>query len=254
MFCKFHQTDTHNTRDCRSLPFVSNPVPRKAERRSPPIDRRRRTHEVDRTRTEGRHQQTPDWHRSPRQENRRASRERSRPSAREEENRSNTSRGEINVIAGGPTGGDSNRARKAGVRQLQIHAVGCSQERASGPEITFGPGDLEGVEVPHDDALLIKAVIANYTIHRIFVDTGSSVNIIFKKAFDQLQIDRPELLPMTTPLYGFTGNEVQPVGQIRLATSLGEEPLRRTRTINFVVVDYPSSYNVILGRPALGEF
>ncbi|KAG6472848.1 hypothetical protein ZIOFF_070326 [Zingiber officinale] len=59
---------------------------------------------------------------------------------------------------------------------------------------------------------------------------------------------------MTTPLYGFTGNEVQPVGQIQLAISLGEEPLRRTRTANFVVVDSPSSYNVILGRPALSEF
>ena len=123
MLCSFHRTDTHNTRDCRSLPFVANPVPRKAERRSPSIDRRQRTHETDRTCTERRHQQTPDRHRSPRQENRRASRERSRPSAREEENRSNTSRGEIIVIAGGPTGGDSNRARKAGVRQLQIHAV-----------------------------------------------------------------------------------------------------------------------------------
>ena len=105
---------------------------------------------------------------------------------------------------------------------------------------------MEEVKVPHDDALLIKAVIANYTIHHVFIDTGSSVNIIFKKAFDQLQIDRAELLPMTTPLYGFTGNEVLSVGQIRLAISLGEEPLRRTRTANFVIVDSPSAYNLSL--------
>ena len=39
-----------------------------------------------------------------------------------------------------------------------------------------------------------------------------------------------------------------------MAISLGEEPLRRTRTTNFVVVDSPSAYNVILGRPALSEF
>ncbi|XP_042396478.1 uncharacterized protein LOC121986585 [Zingiber officinale] len=40
-------------------------------------------------------------------------------------------------------------------------------------------------------------------------EAGSSVNIIFKKAFDHLQIDQGELLPMTTPLYGFTGNKIE---------------------------------------------
>ncbi|XP_042386610.1 uncharacterized protein LOC121978317 [Zingiber officinale] len=59
---------------------------------------------------------------------------------------------------------------------------------------------------------------------------------------------------MTTPLYGFTGNEVQPIGQIKLVISLGEEPLWRIRTTTFIVVDAPSAYNVILGRPTLNEF
>ncbi|XP_042419202.1 uncharacterized protein LOC122007400 [Zingiber officinale] len=59
---------------------------------------------------------------------------------------------------------------------------------------------------------------------------------------------------METPLYGFTGNEVLSIGQARLVISLGEEPLRRTQTTNFIVVDAPSAYNVILGRPTLNEF
>ncbi|XP_042467248.1 uncharacterized protein LOC122050410 [Zingiber officinale] len=56
------------------------------------------------------------------------------------------------------------------------------------------------------------------------------------------------------PLFGFTGNEVQVVGQMKLAISLNEEPLRRARTTNFIIVDAHSAYNVILGRPALTEF
>ncbi|XP_042380488.1 uncharacterized protein LOC121972944 [Zingiber officinale] len=59
---------------------------------------------------------------------------------------------------------------------------------------------------------------------------------------------------MTTLLYRFTGNEIQLIGQTRLAISLGEESLRRTRTTTFIVVDAPSAYNVILGRPTLNEF
>ncbi|XP_042432929.1 uncharacterized protein LOC122019537 [Zingiber officinale] len=158
------------------------------------------------------------------------------------------------MIVGGPTGGDSNRARKAYALRPEIHVVGCSREKAEGPKINFDPNDLERVKISHDDALIIRAVIANYIIHRIFVDIGSSMNIIFKEVFDQLQIDRNELLPMMTPLYGFMGNEVLPLGQTRLTVSLGEESLRRTRIINFIIVDAPSTYNVILGRPTLNKF
>ncbi|XP_074592498.1 uncharacterized protein LOC141848373 [Curcuma longa] len=155
------------------------------------------------------------------------------------------------MITGGATDGDSHRARKAHARQLEVHGV-SSGRTLEGPIIGFGPQDLEGVETPHDDALVIRATIANYNIVRIFVDTGSSVNIIFKAAFTQMQIDMAELQPMATSLFGFTGNEVQPLGQITLAISLGEEPQRRTRRVPFVIVDAPSAYNVILGRPTSG--
>ncbi|XP_042460630.1 uncharacterized protein LOC122044164 [Zingiber officinale] len=174
--------------------------------------------------------------------------------SREVENRGNAAVREIDMISGGPTDGDSGRARKSHVRRLEVHAVGCSQEQAAGPVLSFGPADLEGLELPHDDALIIKAIIANSRVARVFVDTGSSVNILFRTAFEEMQIDAVELQPVATSLYGFTGNEVKPMGQIKLAISLGTEPLVRTRRSTIIVVDSPSSYNVILGRPALHEF
>ncbi|XP_042437098.1 uncharacterized protein LOC122023071 [Zingiber officinale] len=158
------------------------------------------------------------------------------------------------MISGGPTDGDSCRAHKSHERRLEIHAVGCSQEQDAGPVISFGPQDLEGLELPHDDALIIKAVIANRRVARVFVDTGSSINVLFISAFEEMQIDASELQPVATSLYGFTGNEVKTMGQIKLAISLGSEPLIRTRRSTFIVVDSPSSYNVILGRLALHEF
>ncbi|XP_074576696.1 uncharacterized protein LOC141833212 [Curcuma longa] len=59
---------------------------------------------------------------------------------------------------------------------------------------------------------------------------------------------------MATSLFGFSGHEVRPLGQIQLPLSLGEEPLRRTHSILFTVVDAPSAYNVILRRPTLSSF
>ncbi|XP_042465977.1 uncharacterized protein LOC122048479 [Zingiber officinale] len=87
-----------------------------------------------------------------------------------------------NLAGPRPTDGDSGRAHKSHVRRLEVHAVGCSQEQAAGPVISFGPADLEGLELPHDDALINKAIIANSRVARVFVDTGSSVNILFRAA------------------------------------------------------------------------
>ncbi|XP_074560571.1 uncharacterized protein LOC141816725 [Curcuma longa] len=157
------------------------------------------------------------------------------------------------MIVGGATDEDSHRARKAHSRQLDVCGVSRSQP-VDGPVISFGPQDLEGVEIPHDDALVVRATVANYDIGRVFIDTGSSVNVLFKKTFKQMEIDEDGLEPLATPLFGFTGNEVQPLGQIILPLSLGAPPLMRTRRVSFVVVDAPSSYNIILGRPTLSTF
>ncbi|KAL0413334.1 UNVERIFIED_CONTAM: hypothetical protein Sradi_1535100 [Sesamum radiatum] len=62
------------------------------------------------------------------------------------------------------------------------------------------------------------------------------------------------LEPVDTSLYGFAGEVVHPLGHISLPLSLGSEPTRRTRMIRFLVVDMPSAYNLILGRPALNTF
>ncbi|KAL0430799.1 UNVERIFIED_CONTAM: hypothetical protein Sradi_0705900 [Sesamum radiatum] len=44
------------------------------------------------------------------------------------------------------------------------------------------------------------------------------------------------------------------MGTINLPVSMGEEPKRRTMIVNFLVVDTPFAYNVILGRPRLNLF
>lgn len=158
------------------------------------------------------------------------------------------------MIAGGSTDGDSNRARKAHGRRLETCNIDTDRSSKTGPSISFGPEDLEGVVAPHDDALVIRATIANYDVARVFIDTGSSVNVLFKDAFDRMQMEDNELSPIATSLFGFSGHEVISIGQIRLPLSLGEEPLRRTRSTIFTIVDAPSAYNVILGRPALSSF
>lgn len=58
---------------------------------------------------------------------------------------------------------------------------------------------------PHDDALVVTLKKTNHTIYRILVDSGSSVDVIFKTAYDQMGITQGKLKSAPTPLYGFLG-------------------------------------------------
>ena len=117
--------------------------------------------------------------------------------------------------------------------------------------ITFSDSDLEGCQNPHNDPLVVRAVVANKTVHRVLVDNGSSVDIIFASAFDKMGIGREKLEPVNTHLRGFSREKVLPLGSIQLVLTLGEPPSQVTTTARFLIVDASSAYNMLLGRPSL---
>ena len=164
--------------------------------------------------------------------------------------------GEIHVISGGfAGGGESSSARKAHLRSIRSGEVIEVQEVSKLPRldtaITFSDSDVEGCEHPHDDPLVIKAVVANKTIHRVLVDNGSSADIIFASAFDKMSIGKGKLEPASIHLRGFSEEKVLPLGSIQLVLTLGDPQCQATTTVKFLIVDAPSAYNVLLGRPSL---
>ena len=164
--------------------------------------------------------------------------------------------GEIHVISGGfAGGGESSSARKAHLRSIRSAEIEEIQTVSKQPRldtsITFSYSDLEGCQHPHDDPLVVRVVVANKTIHRVLVDNGSSADIIFASAFDKMGIGKEKLDPVNTHLRGFSGEKVLPLGSIQLVLTLGEPPCEATTTTRFLIVDAPSAYNMLLGRPSL---
>ncbi|KAL0439441.1 UNVERIFIED_CONTAM: hypothetical protein Slati_2427100 [Sesamum latifolium] len=158
------------------------------------------------------------------------------------------------MIAEGPTDGDSRRARCAHARAARTIMQIDDKVSTGAPIIQFGPVDTQGVHLPHIDALVISATIANYIVQRIFMDSGSSVDILFLKVYQQMELGDVPLEPIDTSLYGFAGEVVHFLGQISLPIFLGIEPTRKTQMVHFLVVDMPSAYNLILGWPTLNVF
>ncbi|XP_022857056.1 uncharacterized protein LOC111378118, partial [Olea europaea var. sylvestris] len=53
---------------------------------------------------------------------------------------------------------------------------GRGNKQPTAEDITFGTEDLEGIAFPHDDPLVILAIIANFEVKRVMVDNGSAAN------------------------------------------------------------------------------
>ncbi|XP_020417977.1 uncharacterized protein LOC109948691 [Prunus persica] len=167
----------------------------------------------------------------------------------------------ISTISGGPTlAGTSNNSIKHYVRSTYAHQVFSTEQgrlpktqRSGWAPITFCEEEELGVILPHDDPLIIHADISNFDVGRILVDTGSSVSVMFANAFNELQVPSHLLDRSITPFVSFSGDVVQPIGSIHLPKSIGAAPQRMTITTPFLIVDCPTAYNVILGRPALAQ-
>ncbi|CAA7021905.1 unnamed protein product [Microthlaspi erraticum] len=55
--------------------------------------------------------------------------------------------------------------------------------------ISFADQDAAGLDTSHRDPLVVSLQIHDSDVSRILVDTGSSVNLIFKETLDRLGID-----------------------------------------------------------------
>ncbi|KAL0426564.1 UNVERIFIED_CONTAM: hypothetical protein Slati_2831200 [Sesamum latifolium] len=122
-------------------------------------------------------------------------------------------KGVIRMIAGGPSGGDSHQARKSQVRkahQISIKEVLDVETMEDAPLIQFGRAERSGPQTMHNDAMVITAMLANYEVGRIFIDSGSSTDILFGEPYDQMQLGDVFLEKVNTSLYGFAGEVVHP--------------------------------------------
>ncbi|GJW75234.1 reverse transcriptase domain-containing protein [Tanacetum coccineum] len=115
--------------------------------------------------------------------------------------------------------------------------------------ITF-PGVIS--DDASDEPLIIEAEVEGYLVRRVYVDEGSSVEVMFEHCFENLPAKvRAGLRETRTDLVGFAGEVAKPLGKIDLEVCFGNEGLSRRMSIKFLVVRAPSPYNIILGRPGL---
>ncbi|XP_075665774.1 uncharacterized protein LOC142635517 [Castanea sativa] len=224
-YCRFHQDHGHDTVDCYDLKQQIEAL----------IRRGRLQRFVNKERAD------PPQNQAPQRDN----------------DRPRQPIGDIRMIVGGTmTVGSSKKARKTYLRtvqNVQMTSSAPQRSRIDNPPIEFSEGDARCLHHPHDDALVVTIQPGDYNIYRVLVDNGSSADILYYPAFQQMGIGRERLVPTNAPLVGFGGARVLPLGIITLAVTVGDYPQRITRNVTFLVVDCSSAYNAIIGCPTLNS-
>jgi len=249
-YCRYHRNHDHTTEDCKALQdkieeLVCAGHFRRFIRRDDHPYRSRHPHQSD--------------HRCPPHDSCDDRRPAQPPNQEPESARTDITpadpplRGTINTISGGfASGGSTSSARKRHLRHIQsIHHITHSHHRRRMPPIIFLDDDFHGLDHQQDGPMVITVEIENYAVKKVFVNQGSSVDILYWATYQKLQLSDTAMVPYDEPIYGFSGEQVSTRSYIDLHTVFREGTQTKTIPIRFLIVDAPTSYNFLLGCSSL---
>ncbi|XP_074289120.1 uncharacterized protein LOC141614257 [Silene latifolia] len=158
----------------------------------------------------------------------------------------------INVITGGSelSGLTYSSAKRNATGSKGDHTETSYRVSQSNlPPVTFDETDTESGAEQHDDALTITLSIGNCTVRKVLVDTGSSVNLVMLETLKTMGFDKENLIKKSVPQVGFSGETAHSVGEITIPTYIEGV----NKLVRYLVIEGPTTYNVILGRPWLHQ-
>jgi hypothetical protein len=87
------------------------------------------------------------------------------------------------------------------------------------------------------------------------MDAGSGINLIYAKTLRAIHISLEFLKPTDCSFHGIVlGSANYPLGRIALNVCFRNRQNYRREKLDFEVMDWPSQYHAILGRPAFSRF
>ncbi|GJS96912.1 hypothetical protein Tco_0803880 [Tanacetum coccineum] len=105
---------------------------------------------------------------------------------------------------------------------------------------------------PSMDPILISVQVHGRHVGRVLLDERAACDIIYEHCFLKLRKEiRGKIRDVYTTLSGFSGEQVNPLGEISLLITVGEAPHHRSEQITFLIVRSESPSNMLLGRTTI---
>jgi hypothetical protein len=102
---------------------------------------------------------------------------------------------------------------------------------------------------------VLKAQIGGYDVGRVFMDAGNGINLIYTRTLRAICISMENLKSTDCSFHGIVpGGANYPLGKIELDVCFGDNSNYHREKLEFKVMDWPSQYHAILGRPVFAKF
>jgi hypothetical protein len=115
--------------------------------------------------------------------------------------------------------------------------------------ISFTDDDLLTRTTEHNRPLYVTGMCEGVKINRIFIDPGSSINLMPLKILKSLSLSVKHLSSEKISIQGFNRNSQKALGAVTLPITMGT----LKSEAKFYVLDADTSYKALMGRPWLHE-
>jgi hypothetical protein len=103
--------------------------------------------------------------------------------------------------------------------------------------------------------MVLKAQISGYDVGRVFMDAGSGINLIYARTLKAMNISLNILQPTDCSFHRIVPRSANyPLEKIELDVCFGDPSNHMREKLEFEIMDWPSQYHAILGRPAFARF
>ncbi|XP_056697946.1 uncharacterized protein [Spinacia oleracea] len=112
--------------------------------------------------------------------------------------------------------------------------------------ISFDESEAGDISDKHTDGLVISIPVGNCMIRRVLVDNGRSTNVMMLDALKEMGMNPDtDVVKKSTVLIGFSGEAKTTFRELTFPVYAQ----RVNQKVKLCVIDCPSSYNIIFGRP-----
>ena len=63
-------------------------------------------------------------------------------------------------------------------------------------EIIYGPEDAVPLASNNHEGIVIEVITCNYKVKKVYIDNGSTIDVLYYKTFKELQLEEKQLIPV----------------------------------------------------------
>ena len=115
--------------------------------------------------------------------------------------------------------------------RLELMEITEQTEPPQLSDMAFTREDCRRVSYPHSDPLVVVIDIADQSVHRVLLDSGAKVNVIYKSCWDEMDLDEKALKRSTTSIVGFSDESVLAEGKMSLPVTITDKIIEEVQKL-----------------------